>query len=57
MYYAKHARGSMARWIMENRVDRAEGLKDFNAGGYALDANASTASELVFSRPQPPKKG
>ncbi len=32
MYYAKHARGSMARWIMENRVDRAEGLKDFNAG-------------------------
>jgi cytoplasmic iron level regulating protein YaaA (DUF328/UPF0246 family) len=57
MYYAKHARGSMARWIMENRVDRADGLKDFNAGGYALDANASTDNELVFSRPQPPLKG
>lgn len=56
MYYAKHARGSMARWIMENRVDRAEGLKDFDAGGYALDAAASTESELVFSRPQPPTK-
>ena len=57
MYYAKHARGAMARWIMENRVDRADGLKDFKAGGYALDANASTDHELVFSRPQPPTKG
>ena len=56
MYYAKHARGAMARWIMENRVDRAEGLKDFNADGYSLDAAASTAAELVFTRPQPQKK-
>ncbi|MDA0663921.1 MAG: peroxide stress protein YaaA [Proteobacteria bacterium] len=56
MYYAKHARGSMARWIMENRVDRAAGLKDFNADGYSLDASASSDSELVFSRPQPPLK-
>lgn len=57
MYYAKHARGAMARWIMENRVDRAEGLKDFNAGGYAIDTAASTDNTLVFSRPQPPLKG
>ena len=57
MYYVKHARGTMARWIMENRVDRADGLKDFNAGGYTLDAIASKGNELVFSRPQPPKKG
>ncbi|MBK18179.1 MAG: hypothetical protein CMM52_04995 [Rhodospirillaceae bacterium] len=56
MYYAKHARGTMARWIMENRVDRAEGLKDFDADGYSLDAAASTDTELVFSRPQPPLK-
>jgi len=56
MYYAKHARGAMARWIIENCVDRADGLKDFNAGGYALDATASTGDELVFSRLQPPLK-
>ena len=56
MYYAKHARGSMARWIMENRVDRADGLKDFNVDGYALDAEASSETELVFTRKQPPKK-
>ena len=56
MYYAKHARGSMARWIMENRVDRVEGLKDFNVGGYSLEKSASTDQELVFSRPQPATK-
>ena len=56
MYYAKHARGTMARWIMENRLDRADGLKDFNADGYALDAATSTENELVFSRPQPALK-
>ena len=57
MYYAKHARGAMARWIMENRVDRADGLKEFKADGYTLDAKASTNCELVFSRVQPPLKG
>ena len=56
MYYAKHARGTMARWIMENRIDRAGGLKDFNASGYTLDPSTSTDNELIFSRPQPPKK-
>ena len=56
MYSAKHARGTMARWIMENRLDRADGLKDFNADGYTLDAAASTENELVFSRPQPALK-
>jgi len=57
MYYAKHARGAMARWIMENKVDRSDGLKDFNAGGYTIDAAASTDNALVFSREQPPLKG
>jgi len=56
MYYAKHARGSMARWIMENRIDTAEDLKGFDVGGYSFDKAASTDRELVFSRPQPPTK-
>ena len=57
MYYAKFARGQMARWIVQNRVDRADGLKDFNLDGYKFDAAQSSESELVFSRPQPaPKK-
>ncbi len=56
MYHVKFARGLMARWIMENRVDRAEGLKDFDAEGYRFDARASTPDELVFTRKQPPVK-
>jgi len=56
MYHVKFARGLMARWIMDNRVDRAEGLKDFSADGYAFDAKASDETHMVFSRPQPPKK-
>ncbi len=56
MYHVKFARGLMARWIMDNRIDRAEGLKDFNAEGYAYDAAASSESELVFTRKQPPVK-
>lgn len=56
MYYAKLARGQMARWIMQERVDRADGLKDFNLEGYTLDASQTTDSELVFIRQQPPKK-
>lgn len=56
MYHVKFARGLMARWIMDNAVDRAQDLKDFNAEGYAFDAKASTDSEMVFSRKQPPVK-
>jgi len=56
MYYAKYGRGLMARWIMKNRIDKADGLKDFNLDGYSFDKHASSETELVFTRPQPPKK-
>lgn len=56
-YYTKFARGLMTRWIMQNRVDRAEGLKDFDSNGYKFDPARSTEDVLVFARPQPPKKG
>lgn len=56
MYYAKYGRGLMARWIMQERVDRADGLKDFNLDGYKFSAADSTDNLLVFSRKQPPPK-
>ena len=56
MYYAKFGRGLMARWIMQERVDRADGLKDFNLDGYSYDQDASTDALMVFSRKQPPPK-
>lgn len=33
-FFAKKARGAMARYIVENRVTDIEGLKDFDLGGY-----------------------
>ncbi|MDY7098518.1 MAG: peroxide stress protein YaaA [Pseudomonadota bacterium] len=56
MYHVKFARGLMARWIMENRIEKADDLRGFNAEGYTLDTNASSETELVFTRPQPPVK-
>ena len=56
MYHVKFARGLMARWIMDNRIEKANDLKDFDAEGYKFDAKASSESELVFSRKQPPLK-
>lgn len=49
-FFAKKARGSMARFIVERRVTDVEGLKDFDYGGYHFDANASEGNRLVFSR-------
>lgn len=55
-YYTKFGRGLFARWVIENRIDRASDLLRFDAGGYRLSEDRSTDSELVFERPQPPKK-
>ena len=38
MAYAKQARGTMARFIVQNRLTEAEDLKQFNGMGYAFDA-------------------
>ncbi|MBD3669136.1 MAG: peroxide stress protein YaaA, partial [Gammaproteobacteria bacterium] len=47
---AKHARGAMARWIIEQRVDRREGLKDFAEDRYRFQPELSSDDTLVFSR-------
>lgn len=54
--FAKKARGSMARFIIQNRIDTPEGIKDFNLGGYTFTPEASDATNWVFQRPQPAKK-
>jgi len=57
MYYAKRARGLMARWIIENRIERADDLRGFNVEGYAVNESQSTPELLIFTRQQPPPKG
>ncbi|OLO13304.1 hypothetical protein BUV99_13540, partial [Corynebacterium diphtheriae] len=37
-FYAKKARGLMARFIIENQIKRTEDLKAFNTDGYYFDA-------------------
>jgi cytoplasmic iron level regulating protein YaaA (DUF328/UPF0246 family) len=49
-FYAKKARGLMARFAIDQRIDRAEGLKDFTAAGYRFDTAASNDQTWVFSR-------
>ena len=51
--FAKSARGLMTRYAIDNRIDRAEGLKDFNRAGYRYRADLSGPMEWVFTRPQP----
>ena len=46
----------MARYAIDHRIDRAEGLKGFDAAGYAFDAALSSTSDWVFIRPQPAPK-
>lgn len=53
-FYAKRARGMLARWAIDNRLDRRETLKDFDAAGYRFVAELSSESEYTFARPQPP---
>ncbi len=52
-FFAKKARGMMARFVVQGRVDRPEGIRDFNHGGYAFQPAQSSDEKLVFSRKYP----
>lgn len=50
-FFAKKARGSMTRFIVENDLEKAEDLKAFDVDGYIYSENESTKeNELVFIR-------
>jgi cytoplasmic iron level regulating protein YaaA (DUF328/UPF0246 family) len=49
-FYAKKARGMMASFAVQERLQKASQLKDFKIGGYRFDQRSSTASEWVFLR-------
>ena len=50
MMYAKHARGAMARYLIQNAITDIEELKLYNIDGYSFDTNQSTENEWVFVR-------
>ncbi|MEQ9692649.1 peroxide stress protein YaaA [Shimia sp. SDUM112013] len=55
-FFAKKARGSMARFIIQNRLSNPESLKDFDLGGYAYEPDLSEGDRMVFLRDYPDGK-
>ncbi|RXD07338.1 peroxide stress protein YaaA [Sphingomonas sp. UV9] len=49
-FHAKKARGMVARWLVEHRVDDIEGIKGFDSDGYAYDAAGSSDAQFRFVR-------
>ena len=49
-FFAKKARGLMARYIIEKRISKKEDLKNFNLDNYVYEKNLSSEKELVFLR-------
>ncbi|SFS88163.1 hypothetical protein SAMN04488040_2242 [Sulfitobacter marinus] len=52
-FYAKKARGAMARFVIQNRLKDPEALRDFDSGGYAWQKDLSTPEKPVFLRAYP----
>tara|TARA_R110002110_G_scaffold246261_2_gene462650 strand:+ start:2618 stop:3397 length:780 start_codon:yes stop_codon:yes gene_type:complete len=52
-FFAKRARGAMARFIVQNRLTDPEAIREFDTGGYVWQADASTPDRPVFVRPYP----
>lgn len=50
MMYAKKARGSMARFIVQNRIEELTDLRSFNVDSYSYDEELSNGNDWVFIR-------
>ncbi len=50
MQFAKLSRGRMSRFIIQNKIDTAEGLKAFDAEGYYFVPAESNESEFIYHR-------
>jgi cytoplasmic iron level regulating protein YaaA (DUF328/UPF0246 family) len=53
-FFAKKARGLLARYAIDRRIDRATDLKGFDSEGYRFVPGLSSDEEFTFARPQPP---
>ncbi|MCI2399784.1 peroxide stress protein YaaA [Aliiroseovarius subalbicans] len=52
-FFAKKARGSLARFMIQRRITNPEGLKDFDLGGYRFRGDLSEGDNWVFLRDYP----
>ena len=49
-FFAKRARGVMAKWIIQNKIEDPEKLKLFDQDGYYYNDHLSSDQEIVFTR-------
>ncbi len=49
--HAKRARGLMADWVIRNRIEEIEALKQFVRAGYQFSKEMSSSWQWVFCRP------
>ncbi len=52
-FFAKKARGAMARFIVQRRLTDVEAIQEFDIGGYVWQQETSTPDRPVFVRPYP----
>lgn len=52
-FFAKKARGAMARYVVQNRLTDANDIKGFDTGGYAYQDDMSEGDRWVFLRDYP----
>jgi len=50
MTFAKQARGLMAQYSIKNKIDRPEGLKEFDLEGYSYNDRLTENNDWVFTR-------
>jgi uncharacterized protein len=50
--FAKKARGMMARFMVQNRLETPNDLKEFQSEGYIFQPKISNDTEFVFTRPR-----
>ena len=55
-FWAKKARGAMARYLCENALTDPADLRGFDLGGYAHRSDLGDGDRMVFTRAEPDQK-
>jgi cytoplasmic iron level regulating protein YaaA (DUF328/UPF0246 family) len=49
-FFSKKARGLMARFVVDNKINKISDLNDFDHERYSLNSKLSSDEKLVFTR-------
>lgn len=51
-FFAKKARGRMAAWLINERINNIADIRSFDLDGYSFSAELSRGDDIVFTRPE-----